>query len=56
MTNEPLRTLLFHCLLFRFSKFHRLFVENLMKKRPNFIIDLKSSYKVLVHYKFLWAR
>ena len=26
-----------------------------MKKPPNFIMDFKSSYKVLVYYKFLWS-
>ena len=47
---------LFHFLLFRFSKFQRLIVKNLMKKPPNFIMEFKSSYKVLVYYKFLWFK
>ena len=55
MINRPLKTLLFHFLVFRFSKFQRVIVKNLMKKPPNFIVDFKSSYKVLVYYKFLWA-
>ena len=55
MINGPLKTLLFHFLLFGFSKFQRLIIKNLMKKPPNFIMDFKSSYKVLVNYKFLWA-
>ena len=54
MINEPLKMLFFH-FLFRFFKFQRLIVKNLMKKPPNFISDLKSSCKVLVYYKFLWA-
>ena len=53
MINGPLKTLLFH--FFRFSKFQRLVVKNLMKKPPNFIMDFKSSYKVLVSYKFSWS-
>ena len=55
MINGPLKTLLFHFLLFRFFKFQRLIVKNLMKKPPNFIMDFKSSYKVLVYYISLWA-
>ena len=53
MINGPLKTLLFHFLLFRFPKFQRLIVKNLTTKPPNFIMDLKSSYKVLVYYKLL---
>ena len=26
-----------------------------MKKPPNFVMDFKSSYKVLVYYLFLWS-
>ena len=26
-----------------------------MNKPQNFILNFKSSYKVLVYYKFLWA-
>ena len=54
MINGPLKTLLFHCLLFHFFKFQKLIVKNLMKKPPNFIMDFKISYNVLVYYKFLW--
>ena len=53
MINEPLKTLFFIFLLFRFSKFQRLIVKNLMKKPSNFIMDFKSLYKFLVYYKFL---
>ena len=55
MINEPLKTLLFHFLLFRFPKFQRLIVKNLMIKQPNFIMDFQISCKVLVYYTFLWA-
>ena len=55
MINGPLKTLVFYFLLFRFSKIKRLIIKNLMKKPPNFIMDFKSSYKVLVYYKFLWS-
>ena len=48
--------LLFYFLLFRFSKFQRLTVKNVMKKPPNFIMDFKSSQKVLVYYKCLWSK
>ena len=55
MIDRPLKTQLSHVLLFRFSKFQRLIVKNLMKKLLNFIMDFKSSYKFLVYYKILWA-
>ena len=56
MINGPLNTLFFHFLLFCFSKFQRLIVKNLVKKPPSFIMGFKSSYKVLVYYKFLWSK
>ena len=40
--------------LFHFSKFEMTIIKNLMKK-PSFIINFESSFKVLLCHKYFWS-
>ena len=52
----PSKTLLLYFSFFDFDNFLTAFSKNLMKKPPVFMIDIKSSYKLLLSHKHLRYR
>ena len=52
----PSKMLLFYFSFFDFANFLTAFAKNLMKRPPVFIIDIKSSYKLLLSRKDLRSR
>ena len=54
LTDRQKRYLLFF--IFDFDAFLTAFVKNLMKRPPVFMIDIKSSYKLLLSHKNLRSR
>ena len=47
---------LFYFSLFDFDDFLAIFAKNFMKRPPVFMIDMKSSYKLLLSQKYLKSR
>ena len=50
------KMLLFYFSFFDFENFLTAFAKNLMKRPPAFIVEIKSSYKLLLSQKGLRSR